>query len=117
MDRGIDWIVGAPDYPEFEEPANDRAAAWPEVMDALRSGEEATRFRYAPERTPLLSATRVVDLARPEVMLMTLNARDITRPVRAQRFRLAVRSEERTSELQSLMRTSYAVFCLEKQND
>src|SRR3546814_6627582 len=31
MDRGIDWIVGAPDYPEFEEPANDRAAAWPEV--------------------------------------------------------------------------------------
>src|SRR3546814_15017068 len=59
-------------------------------MDALRSGEEATRFRYAPERTPLLSATRVVDLERPEVMLMTLNARDITRTVRAERFRLAV---------------------------
>src|SRR3546814_14247653 len=90
MDRGIDWIVGAPDYPEFEEPANDRAAAWPEVMDALRSGEEATRFRYAPERTPLLSATRVVDLERPEVMLMTLNARDITRTGRADRFRLAI---------------------------
>src|SRR3546814_1252150 len=27
----------------------------------------------------------------------------------------AVRSEERTSELQSLMRTSYAVFCLKKK--
>src|SRR3546814_2967920 len=27
----------------------------------------------------------------------------------------AVRSEEHTSELQSLMRTSYAVFCLEKK--
>src|SRR3546814_10003272 len=27
-----------------------------------------------------------------------------------------VRSEERTSELQSLMRISYAVFCLNKQN-
>src|SRR3546814_4414460 len=26
------------------------------------------------------------------------------------------RSEEHTSELQSLMRTSYAVFCLKKQN-
>src|SRR3546814_8609593 len=26
------------------------------------------------------------------------------------------RSEEHTSELQSLMRTSYAVFCLQKQN-
>src|SRR3546814_3835621 len=28
--------------------------------------------------------------------------------------RLALRSEEHTSELQSLMRTSYAVFCLKK---
>src|SRR3546814_1160951 len=90
MDRGIDWIVGAPAYPECEEPASARAAAWHEVRDAMRSGEEATRFRYAPELTPLLSATRVVDLERPEVMLMTLNARDITRTVRAERFRLAV---------------------------
>src|SRR3546814_1449144 len=34
-------------------------------------------------------------------------------------FRLAdrdVRSEEHTSELQSLMRISYAVFCLQKKN-
>src|SRR3546814_2538738 len=29
--------------------------------------------------------------------------------------RLAVRSEEHTSELQSLMRISYAVFCLKKK--
>src|SRR3546814_6920716 len=29
---------------------------------------------------------------------------------------LAERSEEHTSELQSLMRTSYAVFCLQKKN-
>src|SRR3546814_8551397 len=29
---------------------------------------------------------------------------------------LTVRSEEHTSELQSLMRTSYAVFCLKKKN-
>src|SRR3546814_1748314 len=28
----------------------------------------------------------------------------------------AVRSEEHTSELQSLLRTSYAVFCLKKKN-
>src|SRR3546814_10524984 len=28
-----------------------------------------------------------------------------------------IRSEEPTSELQSLMRTSYAVFCLKKQNN
>src|SRR3546814_4815941 len=28
-----------------------------------------------------------------------------------------IRSEEHTSELQSLMRTSYAVFCLKKKNN
>src|SRR3546814_9038677 len=31
-------------------------------------------------------------------------------------FRSGVRSEEHTSELQSLMRISYAVFCLKKKN-
>src|SRR3546814_1598018 len=33
-----------------------------------------------------------------------------------QLFRSSGRSEEHTSELQSLMRTSYAVFCLKKNN-
>src|SRR3546814_4170840 len=33
------------------------------------------------------------------------------------RFWTIVRSEEHTSELQSLMRTSYAVFCLKKKTD
>src|SRR3546814_5104271 len=33
----------------------------------------------------------------------------------ARRGRLATRSEEHTSELQSLMRISYAVFCLKKK--
>src|SRR3546814_2351274 len=34
---------------------------------------------------------------------------------RQQHLRLVIRSEEHTSELQSLMRTSYAVFCLKKK--
>src|SRR3546814_2961468 len=34
----------------------------------------------------------------------------------SERHRLAKRSEEHTSELQSLMRISYAVFCLKKKN-
>src|SRR3546814_4143925 len=33
------------------------------------------------------------------------------------RLLVAVRSEEHTSELQSLMRISYAVFCLKKKNN
>src|SRR3546814_1263529 len=32
-------------------------------------------------------------------------------------FQLALRSEEHTSELQSLMRISYAVFCLKKKKN
>src|SRR3546814_6138435 len=34
----------------------------------------------------------------------------------AVRIELAIRSEEHTSELQSLMRIAYAVFCLKKKN-
>src|SRR3546814_1054684 len=36
--------------------------------------------------------------------------------VRSHHGASAIRSEEHTSELQSLMRTSYAVFCLKKKN-
>src|SRR3546814_2628573 len=36
-------------------------------------------------------------------------------PARRVRERAGVRSEEHTSELQSLMRISYAVFCLKKK--
>src|SRR3546814_308653 len=38
-----------------------------------------------------------------------------TDPITRARSREEVRSEEHTSELQSLMRTSYAVFCLKKK--
>src|SRR3546814_1426361 len=37
--------------------------------------------------------------------------------VRARQLVLMVRSEEHTSELQSLMRISYAVFCLNKKKN
>src|SRR3546814_18182029 len=41
--------------------------------------------------------------------------RFIVAVLRGHFFRLQVRSEEHTSELQSLMRISYAVFCLKKK--
>src|SRR3546814_2076825 len=46
-------------------------------------------------------------------------ARDLDRPLARddrQRRDVDLRSEEHTSELQSLMRISYAVFCLKKKN-
>lgn len=90
MDRGIDWIVGAKTYPDFAEPVPDHAVNWPEVQDVQRGAPSATRVRYAPERTPLISTVRMLDLERPQMMLMTVNARDITRTVRAERFRAAI---------------------------
>src|SRR3546814_7796010 len=42
--------------------------------------------------------------------------RQTSDPERQVRLNLAERSEEHTSELQSLMRISYAVFCLKKKN-
>src|SRR3546814_10310434 len=41
--------------------------------------------------------------------------RPLCRNLRARCGAAGIRSEEHTSELQSLMRTSYAVFCLKKQ--
>src|SRR3546814_4409765 len=41
--------------------------------------------------------------------------RNLPRSVRSHRERCIRRSEEHTSELQSLMRISYAVFCLKKK--
>src|SRR3546814_6277272 len=43
------------------------------------------------------------------------SSRKSTRPPRDRRGDVRVRSEEHTSELQSLMRISYAVFCLKKK--
>src|SRR3546814_1927383 len=40
----------------------------------------------------------------------------VIKGVEAERILVADRSEEHTSELQSLMRISYAVFCLKKKN-
>src|SRR3546814_4206762 len=65
---------------------------------------------------------------RHQLMLeaRALDAKDIRTVKLIKRHTLAVlliqsqlekRSEEHTSELQSLMRISYAVFCLKKKND
>src|SRR3546814_5446350 len=52
------------------------------------------------------SAISCSAVAVPEIMLAIDQSRNTT----------VLRSEEHTSELQSLMRISYAVFCLKKKN-
>src|SRR3546814_9850267 len=77
--------------------------------------------------------SRVVKTMRGEARLTEANTQDMLREVRmalleadvalpvvrdfvARVKEHALRSEEHTSELQSLMRISYAVFCLKKKN-
>src|SRR3546814_469428 len=57
-------------------------------------------------------AKRLKDKERKKVLMASL---DVNRP--AAQEQLAVRSEEHTSELQSLMRISYAVFCLKQKTN
>src|SRR3546814_5662815 len=51
------------------------------------------------------------------VGLLLAAIRPMTAPLVCGGFELPGRSEEHTSELQSLMRTSYAVFCLKKKQN
>src|SRR3546814_2830113 len=61
-----------------------------------------------PDATLYRSAVEDEAVAQPRIPHHFL---DIMRPA------LGKRSEEHTSELQSLMRISYAVFCLKKKHD
>src|SRR3546814_4182662 len=79
--------------------------------------------RLRPERRrsePFGQIDRADDLAIPGDRVAVRHARDIVGDVAAAPRLGAIdafvpRSEEHTSELQSLMRNSYAVFCLKKK--
>src|SRR3546814_3620627 len=66
---------------------------------------------------PLLTAKRVaVPFVRvPEAWLLPVESDKDQKRIRELEAQVRSRSEEQTSELQSLMRTSYAVFCLKKK--
>src|SRR3546814_8049401 len=77
-----------------------------------------TLFRSAAGRKPAklgTDAERVAFLFERYQALTSLLPAEKSK--KATRKRLKGRSEEHTSELQSLMRISYAVFCLKKQNN
>lgn len=88
LDRMVDSVVFADRPPDYREPARDVASAWPEIVDAHRRGGSGTLERYAPDRTPVISAAQ--PLADGGSLLALANARDITKVVRAERLRLAI---------------------------
>src|SRR3546814_7926981 len=93
--EGVTWIEGALDQPDS---LAEMAAGADVVMHIAGVVNVPTRAAF--EAGNATATANVVDAAR--------NA-GITRFVHVSR------SEEHTSELQSLMRISYAVFCLKKQ--
>src|SRR3546814_1079929 len=82
------------------------------VLHSWRRRERQKRVPERPKSHPgrLCNDRRDDDVHRVE----TRSAPD--RPCDAQGCAASIRSEEHTSELQSLMRISYAVFCLKKKN-
>ena len=87
LDRGFNALVGADPLDDFVEPRSGRLAAWPEALEARRSGTVVTKVRNAPDLTPVFSAAAP---AAGGVLLVTANDRSFTRTVRSQRAALAV---------------------------
>src|SRR3546814_2115431 len=70
-----------------------------------------------PVRRPRLASAQILRLIADRPRLLPGERGRLGRHFRQAQVRVAraARSEEHTSELQSLMRTSYAVFCLKKK--
>jgi two-component system sensor histidine kinase ChvG len=90
LDNGFDAIVGARRPPLFQPQARDVRAAWPEAQRALVSGGPETMVRRAPDGTPYIASAQRIEGGAGEVLLLTVNARDVRRVVRAERFSLAM---------------------------
>src|SRR3546814_8604534 len=85
--------------------------------------------RMAAGEVDLIAFTSTAQIRRLKKVAETAGLQDALRhamsslrvaavgPVTAEAVEKAGRSEEHTSELQSLMRISYAVFCLKKKNN
>lgn len=88
LDRAFNLVVGEESPPDFAEPAVDRLAAWPEAVEARRSGTTVGEVRNAPDLTPVLSAASPMVGGR--TLLVTANDRNFTRTVRNERTKLAL---------------------------
>src|SRR3546814_3015644 len=77
-----------------------------------RAAQRAGRLHF-PDHRPV-GGVECRDVADPARRIDDIA---VDRGPAAEQRILEIRSEEHTSELQSLMRTSYAVFCLQKKKE
>ncbi len=89
LDRATDFVLGTAPIAEYQEPAIQRAEAWPELAEARQAKATVVRHRLAPDRTPVLSTATIVDRGG-DALLTTRNATEITQYVRDARQTLAI---------------------------
>lgn len=89
VDRVAERIVGA-NLPDPFVDAGERAADWPELASVMGGATVASRVWLAPDRTMMITAATAVNAERTRFVLSVGNARDVTRLVRAERFRLGM---------------------------
>src|SRR3546814_7424101 len=83
---------------------------------AVERNDAPRRAAAQDHVTAFLPDTGGPQIFQPANSLITGNPGEARRHVWTPRTSSGTRSEEHTSELQSLMRISYAVFCLKKKN-
>jgi two-component system sensor histidine kinase ChvG len=89
LDRVVDFLVRAEAPPDYVEPQEQDADAWPELMRAREQGLTQIELRRAPDRTPVITAAAPVGL-NGATLLTTRNAGDITQAVRDARTSLLI---------------------------
>src|SRR3546814_3954633 len=83
-----------------------------------RSTRTDTLFPYTTLFRSTQSSLKIGDFSRRAGLPVSGGGPGTRAKIRfTAKWAVAFRSEEHTSELQSLMRTSYAVFCLKKKNN
>src|SRR3546814_8895499 len=93
------------------------SSGWLRRFGALK--EEYLHHIREEEQEQFVAAEKRLSAADVRYMRRVFNRRKKAEKAAAKvekKIRLKDRSEEHTSELQSLMRISYAVFCLKKKN-
>ena len=89
VDRIVERVVGARLPPAFADYGAE-GKRWPEIRSVLAGSTVSSRVRLAPDRTLMVSAATAVNAERTLFVLGVTNARDVTRLVRAERYRLTL---------------------------
>src|SRR3546814_5884958 len=88
----------------------------PLILMALEDMQEDMGCALAGSASNLALGLQLAEAVDCEVAILDININgERSEPIAALLAQRGIRSEEHTSELQSLMRRSYAVFCLKKK--